>query len=41
MISAVQKLNGHWDAFVNADLPIYDSKAKAAIDTLKKGRGVG
>ena len=36
MISAVQKLNGHWDAFVNADLPIYDSKAKAAIDTLKK-----
>ena len=36
MISVVQKLNGHWDAFVNADLPIYDSKAKAAIDTLKK-----
>ena len=36
MISIVQKLNGHWDAFVNADLPIYDSKAKAAIDTLKK-----
>lgn len=36
MVSAVQKLNGHWDGFVNADIPIYDSNAKEAVDTIKK-----
>lgn len=36
MISIVQKLNGHWDGFVLADLPIYDKEAGEAIDTLAK-----
>lgn len=36
MIAIVQKLNGHWDGFVNADLPLYDAKAKKAIDTIAK-----
>lgn len=36
MIAIVQKLNGHWDGFVNADIPIYDSVKGEAIDTLAK-----
>lgn len=35
MVSIVQKLNGHWDAFVNADIPLEDSKG-AKIDTIEK-----
>lgn len=35
MVSIVQKLNGHWDGFVNADLPLVDEKG-AAIDTIAK-----
>ena len=36
MIAIVQKLNGHWDGFVNADLPLYDKKTSKAIDTIAK-----
>lgn len=35
MVSTVQKLNGHWDGFVNADIPMVDAAGKA-IDTLAK-----
>lgn len=35
MVSIVQKLNGHWDGFVNADIPLVDDKG-AAIDTIEK-----
>lgn len=35
MVSIVQKLNGHWDAFVNADIPLEDSEG-SAIDTREK-----
>ena len=35
MVSIVQKLNGHWDAFVNADIPLKDADGKA-IDTIEK-----
>lgn len=35
MVSSVQKLNGHWDAFVNADVPLEDADGKA-IDTIAK-----
>ena len=35
MVSTVQKLNGHWDGFVNADIPMVDAEGKA-IDTLAK-----
>lgn len=34
LISASQKINGHWDAFVVADLPILDGTA--AVDTIDK-----
>ena len=34
MVSNVQKLNGHWDAFVNADIPLEDDSG--AIDTIEK-----
>ena len=34
MVSIVQKLNGHWDGFVNADIPLEDDKG--AIDTITK-----
>lgn len=34
MVSTVQKLNGHWDAFVNADIPLEDDNG--AIDTIEK-----
>ena len=34
MVSIVQKLNGHWDGFVNADIPLEDEKG--AIDTIEK-----
>lgn len=36
MITASQKINGHWDAFVLADLPLVDDKTAAAIDTIEK-----
>lgn len=32
MVTAGTKINGHWDAFVFADLPIYDT---AAVDTIE------
>ena len=35
MVSTVQKLNGHWDGFVHADLPLVDEEG-AAIDTIAK-----
>ena len=35
MVSTIQKLNGHWDGFVNADIPMVDAEGKA-IDTLAK-----
>lgn len=34
MVSIVQKLNGHWDGFVNADIPLEDDDG--AIDTIEK-----
>lgn len=34
MVAAVQKLNGHWDGFVNADLPLEGDSG--AIDTIEK-----
>lgn len=35
LISAAQKINGHWDAFVCADIPLEDSEAQA-VDTITK-----
>lgn len=35
MVSTVQKLNGHWDGFVNADIPLED-KDGAQINTIAK-----
>ena len=35
MVSTVQKLNGHWDGFVNADIPLMDSQSQE-IDTIDK-----
>ena len=35
MVSTVQKLNGHWDGFVHADIPLEDAEGKA-IDTIAK-----
>ena len=35
MVNTVQKLNGHWDGFVNADIPLEDAAGKA-IDTIEK-----
>jgi phage tail sheath protein FI len=34
MVSIVQKLNGHWDGFVNADIPLTDGDAE--INTIEK-----
>ena len=35
MVGIVQSLNGHWDGFVNADIPLKDTTG-AAVDTLAK-----
>lgn len=35
MITASQKINGHWEAFVMADLPLVDSRAQS-VDTIEK-----
>ena len=35
MLTASQKINGHWDAFVVADLPLVDSSVQA-VDTITK-----
>ena len=35
MVSIVQKLNGHWDGFVHADIPLADAEG-AAINTIAK-----
>lgn len=35
MVSIVQKLNGHWDGFVNADIPLEDAEGNV-IDTIAK-----
>ena len=35
LIAASQKINGHWDAFVVADIPLVDT---AAIDTIEKAK---
>lgn len=37
MVNIVQKLNGHWDGFVNADIPLEDADGKP-IDTMEKAR---
>jgi len=36
MIAASRKINGHWDAFVVADLPLVDPTNAAAVDTIEK-----
>ncbi len=36
LISASQKINGHWDAFVLADLPLVEDGTAVAIDTIEK-----
>lgn len=36
MVSTIQKLNGHWDGFVHADVPLEDKGTK--IDTLAKAQ---
>lgn len=35
MLTASQKINGHWDAFVVADLPLVDGSSQA-VDTITK-----
>lgn len=35
LITAAQKINGHWDAFVCADIPLVDS-ASSPVDTITK-----
>lgn len=35
MVSTVQKLNGHWDGFVNADIPLETAEGEA-INTIAK-----
>ena len=35
MLTISQKINGHWDAFVVADLPLVDGSAQA-VDTITK-----
>ena len=35
LITAAQKINGHWDAFVCADIPLKDSGG-SAVDTIQK-----
>ena len=35
MVSIVQKLNGHWDGFVNADIPLEDAEGNK-INTIAK-----
>ena len=35
MLTASQKINGHWDAFVVADLPLVDGSAQS-VDTITK-----
>lgn len=35
MVGIVQKLNGHWDSFVNADIPLEDAEGEA-INTIEK-----
>lgn len=36
MVAAAQKINGHWDAFVAADIPILDGATK--VDTIAKAK---
>lgn len=38
MVNIVQKLNGHWDGFVNADIPLIDSDSQKKIDTIAKAQ---
>lgn len=38
LISASQKINGHWDAFALADIPLVESGTAAAIDTIEKAQ---
>lgn len=37
MVQIVQKLNGHWDAFASADIPLKDS-GETPIDTIAKAQ---
>lgn len=36
MITAGTKINGHWDAFVIADLPLVEDDGSTAVDTIEK-----
>ncbi len=36
LCSAAQKINGHWDAFVNADIPLTDNGTE--VDTIAKAK---
>ena len=36
MVKAATKINGHWDAFVYADIPQYDAAKDAVVDTIDK-----
>lgn len=36
LISASQKIDGHWDAFVYADLPLVQANGTTAVDTIAK-----
>lgn len=37
MVTIVQKLNGHWDGFVNADIALVDSQG-VKVDTIEKAK---
>lgn len=36
LVSASQKIDGHWDAFVYADLPLVEANGTTAVDTIAK-----
>ena len=38
LCKAAVQINGHWDAIVYADIPIYDISASKAIDTIQKAK---
>lgn len=36
LVSGAQKIDGHWDAFVYADLPLVEANGTTAVDTIEK-----
>lgn len=36
LVSGAQKIDGHWDAFVYADLPLVQADGTTAVDTIEK-----